>query len=280
MANSFPPSLYADNFGIPTPAPPAFGFSAIYPMAVLISMGFHPPVAYSIIFALYLSGAGVGAYWFFRKLSKSHGLALALAALWVTSPMIVVHQSYSMLALGMVLLPTYLLTYINYAEAKNSKRKLIAAALLFLATLVSSFMDGYTFIMFAAATGLWTLQRFMKMREPRSLLVDLGGLGVAFGTSYALYSLYIGKTSFASHPMSTFRGWGADVFYMIFPSRGMHFIPDSLNVSVSRSSDAHFGDGSVWTSTYLLPVFILVAFVALSVNLKNTFPRYMVKMTN
>ena len=270
MANSFPPSLYADNFGIPTPAPPAFGFSAIYPMAVMISMGFHPPVAYSIIFALYLSGAGVGAYWFFRKLSKSHGLALALAALWVASPMIVVHQGYSMVALGMVLLPTYLLTYIIYAETNYSKRKLFAAALLFLATLVSSFMDGYTFIMFAAATGLWAVQRFVKLRHFRSLLVDLGFLGVAFGTSYGLYALYIGKLTFSSSATSFFRGWGADVFYMIFPSRGMHFIPDSLNISIARSSDAHFGDGSVWTSTYLLPVFILVAFVALSVNLKKS----------
>jgi hypothetical protein len=184
--------------------------------------------------------------------------------------MIVVHQGYSMVALGMVLLPTYLLTYINYAETNYSKRKLFAAALLFLATLVSSFMDGYTFIMFAAATGLWALQRFVKLRHLRSLLVDLGVLGAVFGASYALYALYIGKPSFASHPMSTFAGWGADVFYMIFPSSGMHFIPDSLNVSVSRSSDAHFGDGSVWTSTYLLPVFILVAFVALSVNLKKS----------
>jgi hypothetical protein len=270
MANSSPLSLYATNFGNPDPAPIAFGLSAVFPMAVLLSFGAHPTVAYSTVFAVFLMISALGAYGFFRLLSKSHWMSLLLAAIWVASPVIVQHQGYSMVSLGIALIPSYLLSYNFFFRGHRVKwLRNLSVAGLFGAALVSVFMDGYTFVMFASAIFLWALARALKTRKYKVLAFELLVVGIAFGVSYLLYSLYIGKSGYPPSEVNFFRGWGADLFYFLTPTQGVHFIPDMLRLSVPRSASDHFGDASVWVTTYILPILALIVFVAVSTKSKN-----------
>lgn len=270
MANSFPPSLYATNFGNPDPAPIAFGLSAVFPMAVLTSFGTAPSVAYSSVFAIYLIISALGAYGFFRLLSRSHWIALLLAAIWVASPMVVQHQGYSMLSLGIALIPTYLLAYnFFFREHRGAGLKTLAVAGLFGAALVSVFMDGYTFVMFASAVVVWAFTRALRTKNYKALIYELLVVGLAFGVSYFLYFLYIGRSSYPSSPVNFFRGWGVDLFYLLSPTQGAHFVPDLLQLSVPRSGTDHFGDGSSWVTTYLFPILVLIVFVVATAKQKN-----------
>lgn len=270
MANSFPPSLYATNFGNPDPAPVAFGLSAVYPMAVLLSFGAHPSVVYSKVFAIYLIISALGAYGFFRLLSRSHWIAVLLAAVWVGSPIVVQHQSYSMVSLGIALIPTYLLSYAFFFQEKRGRKlEILSVAGLFVAALVSVFMDGYTFVMFASATLIWASARALRNKKYKVLFYEFVVVGLAFGASYLAYAFYIGRSSYPTSPVSFFRGWGADFLFFLSPTQGVHFFPDLLRLSLPRSEADHFGDASVWVTTYLLPILALLIFVAVTTKSKN-----------
>lgn len=270
MANTFPPSPYATNFGNPEPAAISFGLSAVYPMSLLLQLGIQPASAYSAIFALYLGAAALGSYWLFRNLSGSHWPAIIFAFVWMASPMISVHQGYSMLALGIALLPTYLFIFRNFLVAVKDRSDVLRnfVALAFI-SILSVFMDGYTYVMFASAAGLWTLAVAFQSKRLRDFGIHMLGLSLSFGFSYLLYALYIGRSSFSAHSTDFFRGWGVDVTFFLAPTRGQHWLPDLLRLSVGRSQPTQFGDASVWTSTYLLPLIVLFV-LAILVSRKNS----------
>jgi hypothetical protein len=258
-------SIYAHNFGAPNPAAIAFGLAGAWPAAVLMKCGLTAIDAYSAMIGLWMTVAFVSAYKFGRYFSVSPALAILGAVAWGTMPVIWAHAGYSMLSTGIALLPFYFLTLLplisvgggNELPHKTADVKRIFGY--FVACIIAIFMDGYSFMMFAAGGGLLGLCSFIKAeKEHRNMLlrfsfpIYLSGLGLA----YALYALYVGKPQFESAPMDFFRGWGVDLTFLVVPTRGVHWVMDALGLSIPRSEDVFFGDFSVWTTSFCLPVIV------------------------
>jgi hypothetical protein len=245
-------SVYATNFGAPQPAPISFGLAGAWPAAAFIAAGLHPADAYAAMAALWLSAAFLAAYRLSRVCGATPWLSIAAAALWLTMPIIWVHAHYSMVGLGMALLPLYFLCALTVFTREAS----IARGLLYLlACLIAAFMDGYSFVMFAAGSsvlGIWLYIRSPSRRAVllrRALPVHLAGLGIAA----ALYLLYVGR-DYERAPLEMFRAWGLDLAFLAVPTQGMHWMADLLGWSTPRSEREFFGDWSVWSSTFALPL--------------------------
>ncbi|RUU64600.1 hypothetical protein EOD04_20715, partial [Mesorhizobium sp. M2C.T.Ca.TU.009.01.2.1] len=103
-------SIYATNFGLPSPAPISFGLAAALPTALFLKIGIPPADAYSLTFAIWFGVAFYGAYRFVRHIGGRSGISLLCALLWLTAPVIWVHADYSMVSLGIALLPAYFYT--------------------------------------------------------------------------------------------------------------------------------------------------------------------------
>jgi hypothetical protein len=253
-------SVYATNFGAPRSAPIAFGLAGAWPMAVLIAGGLHPADAYSAMSALWLSIAFLSAYRLSRLFGVSALLSLAGAVLWLSMPIIWAHANYSMLSLGIALLPFYFLCGLILLLREPRS---IHAALYVLACLISVFMDGYTFVMFVVGTsvlGAWLFTRSPPRR--RALLrwaLPVHALGV--GMACTLYLLYLGTFRYEAASLESFRAWGVDLTFLVVSTQGVHWIPDALGLSIPRSEDRLFGDPSVWRSTFALPL-LMAAFWA------------------
>jgi hypothetical protein len=100
-------SIFAANFGLPHPSAIAFGLSGALPVGLFISMGLHPADAYAAMAAMWLA---VGFYyaWRLAMLFEFRFFPAFLAAvLWMSMPIIWAHAGYSMLSLGIALLPFY-----------------------------------------------------------------------------------------------------------------------------------------------------------------------------
>ena len=263
-------SIYADNFGVPAPAPISFGLPAAWPISVLIRLGLNPWDAYATVFAGWLTVA----FWGTRGLAIHYHVPKNLASLaavcWLTTPMIWGHASYSMLSLGLALIPTYLLAIVYINQSLQRGRLSPPLALLIPATFtIATFMDGYSLVMFSIAAGLVTIGQYWDSRQieskaERHLAYSVGLMLTSLGLAYALYSAYIGKTSFNPHSLATFRGWGADLTFFAVPTQGMHWLPDLLGMSTYRDHTMFWGDGSVWTTTFLLPFVAVAAGLVLS----------------
>lgn len=253
-------SIYAANFGAPRPAPIAFGLAGAWPTALLIAGGLHPADAYAAMTALWLSVAFVSAYRLARLMGVAPALALAGAALWLTMPIIWGHADYSMLGLGIALLPFYFLCalMLMLQEAASRLRGVLQALLYVVACLVAVFMDGYSFLMFVAGAsllGAWLYARCPPRRQAllrRALPVHAVGVLLAC----TLYLLYAGALRHPPAPLEAFRGWGLDLAFIAVPSAGVHWLPDALGLSVARSEERFFGDASVWVTTFALPLFL------------------------
>ena len=256
-------SVYADNFGVPAPAPMSFGLPAAWPMSLLIRFGIDFWDAYAAVFAGWL----IVAFWGTRRLAIHYRLNETVASLaavcWLTTPMIWGHASYSMLSLGLALIPTYLLTIIFINEKLQRRCLSLLQAMLVVATFtIATFMDGYSLIMFSIAAGLVTIGQYWSFRQidsgaERFLACSVSLMLVSVVLAYSLYSTYIGKTSFNAHSLATFRGWGADLTFFAIPTQGMHWLPDLLGISAIRHHTMFWGDSSVWTTTFLLPFVII-----------------------
>lgn len=260
-------AIYADNFGVPGEAAIAFGLAGAWPAGVLIYAGLHPGDAYSATVAIWMTAAFFAAYALGRRLGVLPVQAVLGAVCWLCLPVVWAHADYSMVSVGIALLPLYFLAAINLFWPLNRLEKPSAkAAILYLmACLVSVFMDGYSFMMFASGASLLAAWIFVSERHLRSDMLRYGLPAhiVSFLLSYAAYTTYLGKTGFAEAPLDFFRGWGADLTYLLIPSEGMHWLPDRLGFSVERTQVSHFGDASVWRTTFLLPL-ILCAVVAVA----------------
>ncbi|WP_210238074.1 hypothetical protein, partial [Mesorhizobium sp. M8A.F.Ca.ET.207.01.1.1] len=73
------------------------------------------------------------------------------ALVWCTLPVIWVHQGYSAAASGMVILP---LTMLFAFRIIHGDTRLVTCASFVGACWIAVFMDGYTFMMLAVASGL------------------------------------------------------------------------------------------------------------------------------
>jgi hypothetical protein len=257
-------SVYANNFGYPFPAARPFGLLGVLVDSFFLRIGMHPADAYAAMAVVFIVLAYWGAYALSRSMEVNRINAALLATAWVTAPVVWAHSSYSMLSLGLGLLPLYFLSAITLFTRKLEKQsaKIRVAGMYFAACLVAVFMDGYSFMMFAVGSSLlafWLLVRFSVLHR-QLLFYSLPVHFAAFGFAYILYATYVGKSQFEPAPLDFFRSWGADITFYVLPSHGIHWLWDTLGLSIPRSSKEFFGDDSVWITTFSLPL-IIVGFI-------------------
>jgi hypothetical protein len=249
FANGF--SIYATNFGLPSPAAISFGLAAALPMALFLKIGIPPADAYALAFALWLTIAFYGAYSFVRLIGAKRGISLMCAVLWLTLPVIWQHSDYSMVSLGMALLPAYFYSALRLVRYECD---LPSFLLFFVAALSSVFMDGYSFMMFASGTAVFLAFAFgLRWLERRELLFkSIPMIAIGFASSYLLYAIYIGRTAFGGEDLNFFRAFGSNIEFFFVPTRGILLVPDLLGFSVDRQEVNYFGDGSVFNCSFAL----------------------------
>lgn len=259
-------SLYAQNFGLPEPAAPAFGLAASLPAAVLLKVGSTPAAAYGSVFALWLTVAFAGAYHFAQSHGVSHRSALTGALIWCTFPIAWSHNGYATLALGIVLLPTYFFSAKNIVVEKISILTIIAFVI---TAIISVFMDGYTFVMYAAGTCIFFGAVLLnQIRTPHvDLLYRFFIIAAGFGCAYGLYAIYQGVLEFDTAPTDFFRGWGASIEFFMVPTSRVLALPDLLGLSDVRYAKNYFGDSSTYVTTFC--AFIVVFAMLGAVKIKE-----------
>lgn len=258
-ANSGWFSIYATDFGLPTPAPISFGLPATFVQAFLIrAFGIAAVDAYTLTAILYLALALHGAAAMARLLGASFFSSIAAGLLWLSLPLVWNHVSYSMLALGFALLPFYLFCACRLLAPSDPLGEVLNVARFFLACVIAIFMDGYTFMMFLGATALVWLGTVWSdsLRRKRTLAFVLPCMAAAVSFAYFLYVSFIGQHQYVTSPLNFFRGWGVDVTMLLWPTREVHWLWDSLGLSVVRNEEMFWGDGSVWITTFLAPLLL------------------------
>lgn len=264
IANGSLFEFYANDFGVPKPAAIAFGLAGAWPVSLLIRLGMSAADAYAAMAAGWLGLAMFSAYLIVRRFGGTKLIALSGAVIWMTMPVIWAHAGYSMLSLGIALFPFYFLSAIRLflIETNTSQIAPTSFAFYVIAAVVSVFMDGYTFMMFATGASILLIYTFLTRAAVRSKLfkIVIPIHVFSFALAYVLYSLYIGKLHFETHSMDFFRGWGLDLSFFAIPTKGILWLPDLLGISVARTDELHFGDASVWETTFALPVLILSLF--------------------
>lgn len=253
-------SVYARNFGFPEPAAIAFGLAGAWPTTLFMKLGLHPADAYSAMAALWLSIAFFAAYRIGRFFEVPPLLSILGAVLWLSMPVIWRHAGYSMVSIGMGLLSFYFLSALNLFLNKvdSYSEKIIIVSLYIFSCVVSIFMDGYSFMMFAVGSSLLMLYIFIRFKESRRYLLQFA-LPVhilAFGLAYALYAFYIGRFQYDPASLDFFRGWGLDLTFLVLPTQGIHWLWDTVGWSIPRSNQKFFGDSSVWVTTFSFPIIV------------------------
>ncbi len=259
-------SIYANDFGIPTPAAIAYGLAGAWPAGLLIRLGLHPADAYAGMNAFWLLVAFISAFGIGRLMGGTRTFAILGGIVWMSMPIIWGHApGYAMLSLGIGLLSFYFFAALKLflSKDKNRKSTIQIGLLYFLAAITAVFMDGYTFVMFAVGSSILFCYLFFIYTEARTelLKVALPVHILAFLTAYILYALYVGKSNFGAHPIEIFRGFGLDISFIAVPTKGVHWLLDLAGFSMKRSDKLYFGDSSVWGTTFSLPV-LLVGLIA------------------
>ena len=261
MANGALFDFFAHDIGIPKPASIAFGLAGAWPASLLIRLGLHPADAYAGMAAFWLGIAMLSAYRIVRRFGGTRLIALFCSLIWMTMPVIWGHNGYSMLSLGIALLSFYFMTAFRlfYFDVKEARVASSSIALYFVAAIVSVFMDGYTFMMFAVGASFLLFYSLLTHPEIRSMLVKVSiPIHVcSFALAYVLYVIYIGKPNFEAHSIDFFRGWGLDLAFTAIPTKGILWLPDLLGMGAARTDMLYFGDRSVWETTFVLPVILL-----------------------
>lgn len=254
-------SVYSHDIGQPIPAAMAFGLAGGWVTSLFIRLGLHPVDAYTSMNALWLLVSLVSAYLLARKMNATRVIALLCALLWLSSPMVWGHMNgYAMVALGMGLLPVYFFCALNvFFPVQENARQIVFNAIFYaFSAVVSVFMDGYSFVMFAIGSGMLLMYAIVFYKDKRRYLLKIA-LPVhmaCFALAYLLYAMYIGRGNFDPHPIDIFRAYGVDLSFIAIPTKGMHWVMDMLGLSVPRSTQTYFGDESVWSTTFSLPIVI------------------------
>lgn len=258
-------TIYASNFGAPEPAAIAFGLPGAWLTALYIQLGLQPADAYSTMVASWMTLAMISAYALARQFSVKPALAVLAALGWMSMPVTWAHAGYSMLSIGIALLPMYFLAAVKLLETSapfenesvNPSRTW--RCIYPLICIIAIFMDGYSFMFFAVGASLlagwWWLQTDAtgkKQLTAAALPLHVASLLAA----YVAYGGFIGKAAFQPSSLDFFRGWGADLTFFAIPTNGMHWLPDVLGWSMTRSGLTYFGDASVWNTTFSAPVIL------------------------
>jgi len=255
-------TIYAHDFGLPKPAAIAFGLAGAWPESWLIRLGLHPSDAYAGMATFWLTLAFCSAYRLSRLSGATRSVAVLGALTWMGMPVIWGHAGYSMLSFGIGLLPFYFLSALFLFKLNYMSRAVSAALLYIIAVFISVFMDGYSFMMFATGSSfLFCYYLLTDTARHRILLLIVLPVHIAsFALAYLAFTTYIGKSSFEPSGLDFFRGWGLDLSFAVIPSKNILWLPDILRLSVNRTSDLYFGDTSVWTTTFSLPIIVFALF--------------------
>ncbi|CAG9175548.1 hypothetical protein LMG23992_02986 [Cupriavidus laharis] len=262
MAGGAPFDFYAHDFGVPRSAAIAFGLAGAWPASLLIRLGLQPADAYSGMVALWLGLAMFSAYRIGRRFGATRSSALLGGLTWMTMPIIWAHAGYSLLSVGIALLSYYFLAAIRLFLIEDGATTRIAPTaitLYFTATIVSVFMDGYTFMMFATGSSILLLYSFITrpaIRLPLTMIAIPIHV-ISFSLAYFLFSTYVGRSSFEAHSLDSFRGWGLDISFLVAPTKGVLWLPDLMNLSLKRTNGFYFGDESVWMTTFASPALVI-----------------------
>ncbi|MFZ0219279.1 MAG: hypothetical protein WAL30_03635 [Candidatus Aquirickettsiella sp.] len=259
-------SIYAYNFGFPHPAAIAYGLAGAYSCALFMALGLPAADAYSMMFAVWLALAFWGAYSLGLALGLTEIVALLAAALWLSLPIVYLHATYSMLALGIALLPFYFWMSIRLfyiAQAKRPQTFFYTVLGYSLTCFIAVFMDGYSFMMFAVGSSILATYLFFRVKEKRIYFLKFAFPlhFLAFGLAVLFYILFIGKLSYPLSSLNYFRAYGIDLSFLLRPTRGVYCLWDNLHFSVNRSFSQFFGSQILWETTFSLP-FILLGGVA------------------
>jgi hypothetical protein len=253
-------SVHAHNFGIPHPAGIAFGLSGAWLASLLLRLGLSARDAYAAMNAIWLGLAFFAAFRIARKVGAPPSVAVLGSVVWLTMPIVWAHTPYSMLALGIALLPFYYLLTLELLQTSvgNRRRLSVIVPCHALAAVIAVFMDGYTFMMFAVGSGiLLACFLFSSGKRRAVLLIAVPAYVASFALAYFLYSLYVGRGSYGGNPIDFFRGWGVDLTYLLVPTKGMLWVADKLGFAIARTDEFHFGDASVWKTTFCVPIVLL-----------------------
>jgi hypothetical protein len=262
--NSSVLDVFARDIGIPGPSAMAFGLAGAYPASLLMRLGMHAADAYSLTAAFWFAVAFVSTVRISTTFGAGQVAAVMLGCTWLSMPIIWAHSGYSMVSWGIALLPFYFWASIRlYRIGGKAECFCVGSCALYLvAAVVAVFMDGYTFMMFATGSTILLFYEIIIRRERRVYLLFFAAPVqlASFAMAYLLYISYIGRPSFEPYSLDFFRGWGVDVAYIAIPTQGILWLPDLLGLSVPRSNELQFGDASVWTTTFFLPLLIMAVF--------------------
>lgn len=257
-------NVFAHNIGAPAPAAMSFGLSGAWPIGLLIKLGMHPADAYSSIAAVWLGVAYFSAYKINRLFGVKSLYSTLMAALWLTMPTIWMHAGYSMVSWGIALLSFYFYRLIKLLlnNSSFSLKTIGYIVFYFSSMIISIFMDGYSFMMFAIGASILIAYVFLFIPEYRRniLFIVIPTHLLSLLSSYYLYITYIGKSSFNLSSIDFFRGWGLDLSFIAIPSKGVLWIFDTLGLSIKRNDELFFGDASVWVTTFSLPIILVGIF--------------------
>lgn len=258
FADSFPPTIWATHFAAPEPAWIAFGFVGAYLTALFISAGLHPTDAYAAMVAVWIAVAFFSAWRIALRVGAGTYLSIIAAFLWISMPVIWTHSGYSLVSVGFALLSFYFWSSLHLVDNQHGRAvgQIGSAAIYFGACFISVFMEGYTFVMFAIGSSLWLLAAWISLPNRRKYLLFFAAPvhALAFGAAYIAFTAYIGRMEFPPAPIGFFRSWGADIAFLLRPTKTFFWLWDTLNLSEERSQIEFFGDTSVWMGTFILPL--------------------------
>lgn len=276
IANSpFLLDVYAHNIGYPTPAAIAFGLSGALPTSYFIRMGLNAANAYSLMVMLWIFIAYYYSYKICIYYNTNKFIAWFLALLWLSMPTVWAHAGYSMLSLGIALLPFYFYatTTLFIQKRRTFLQHINVFVFYLLACIISVFMDGYSFVMFACLSSATALHSLISINKINKLekIFKIALHFISFSIAFFLYTRFVGGSTFSPSPLDFFRGWGLDISFIFRPSSGFSWIADNLGFSVERSDVLYFGDDSVWQTTFCIPIIITSITSWFYLNKKNKF---------
>lgn len=253
-------AIHASHFGIPEPAAISFGLAGAWIESLFIRMGMLPADAYSCMNALWLTIALFSAYKLVRHFGAGSSLAILAAAAWMSMPIGWGHTGFSMLSLGIALMPFYFLSTVKLHSNNGGDRASLIKLSLFcmLCNVVAAFMDGYTFVMFVVGTSLLFGMSFLFLPSHRRhlMLVCAPVHLVAIGAAYAFYRTYIGGT-YSGNYSFFYSLTGIYACDVLIPPKETFLIFNLLKLKLS-------GQNSISTSFFCLPLLITSVIVFLA----------------
>lgn len=258
FANQHWYSLHGHAFGYPVPTALATGLPLAWVAGWPIRLGAGAADAYSLAVAFWLTVGYAGAYRLTRKLGARECVAALSATAWMSLPMVWAHQGYSSLGLGLGMLPLYVSSSLAILDTGvlPVPARLRRVAWFFALCTVAIFMDGYSFMMFVTAASILFGFRMMQDDGSRARLIGFAAPVYAAGfiAAFLAYTCYVGRTGFEPSSLDFFRGWALDLAFVGVPPDGEFWLWDLLGWARFRSDALYFGDASVWTTTFALPL--------------------------